>query len=418
MKANFVVKGNFITSESKISLKTYKDHYLVCEDGVISGIFKALPEQYKNLDIVDYKDKIIISGMTDLHIHAPQYAFRGLGMDLELIDWLNTYTFPGESKYNDLEYAQKSYTSFVKALKNSSSTRACIFATVHNKTTYMLMDMLDKSGLITLVGKVNMNRNCPDSLCEKDAQSSIDNTKSWLESVSKFENCKPILTPRFTPSCTDDLMQMLGEIRNDLPVQTHLSENLSEIEWVKSLCPEAENYADTYYKANLLGNKSIFAHCVYCTPKEIKLLKQTQSYIAHCPQSNMNLASGIAPVRYYLDNDLNIGLGTDIAGGANISMFRAITDAIGMSKLYMRLVDENAKPLSFAESFYLATVGSGSFFGKVGKLEKGYIFDALVLDDSNLDNINELRLTDRLERIAYYLEDRAIYAKYVNGIKI
>ena len=413
---NLVIKSNFITSESKNSLKTYENHYLVCENGVISGVFRALPEQYKNLDIIDYKDKIIISGMTDLHIHAPQYAFRGLGMDLELIDWLNTYTFPEESKYNDLEYAEKAYNSFVKALKNSSSTRACIFATVHNDATAMLMDMLDKSGLITFVGKVNMNRNCPESLCEKDT--SIDNTKSWLESMSGLKNCKPILTPRFTPSCTDDLMQILGEIRNNLPVQTHLSENLSEIEWVKSLCPNAENYVDTYYRANLMGNNSIFAHCVYCTPKEIELIKQTNSYIAHCPQSNMNLASGIAPVRYYLDNDLNIGLGTDIAGGANISMFRAITDAIGMSKLYMRLIDESAKPLSFAEGFYLATVGSGSFFGKVGKLEKGYAFDALVLDDSELDNINKLKLTDRLERISYYLEDRAIYAKYVNGIKI
>lgn len=411
---DFVVYSNFITSESKNSLKTYKNHYLVCENGVISGIFKFLPEKYKNLDIIDYNNKIIISGMTDLHIHAPQYAFRGLGMDLQLIDWLNTYTFPEESKYNDLEYAEKAYTSFVKALKNSSSTRACIFATVHNEASTMLMNMLDKSGLITFVGKVNMNRNCPESI--KDT--SIDNTKSWLKSVSGLKNCKPILTPRFTPSCTDDLMYMLGEIKNSLPVQTHLSENLSEIEWVSELCPNAENYADTYYRANLMGNNSIFAHCVYLTPKEIELIKQTQSYIAHCPQSNMNLASGIAPIRYYLDNDLNIGLGTDIAGGANISMFRAITDAIGMSKLYMCLIDENARPLSFAESFYLATVGSGSFFGKVGKLEKGFIFDALVLDDSEIDNISNLKLTDRLERIAYYLEDRAIYAKYVNGIKI
>ncbi len=411
-----IIYSNFITSESKDSLKTYENHYLVCENGIISGIFKVLPEKYKNLQITDYSNKIIIPGMTDLHIHAPQYSFRGLGMDLELIDWLNTYTFPEESKYNDIEYAQKAYSSFVKALKNSSSTRACIFATVHNEATIMLMDMLDKSGLITFVGKVNMNRNCPKSLCEIDAQTSIDNTREWIESASKFKNCKPILTPRFTPSCTDDLMQMLGKF--NLPVQTHLSENLSEIEWVSELCPDAENYADTYYRANLMGNNSIFAHCVYCTPKEIELLKQTNSYIAHCPQSNANLASGIAPIRHYLDNDINIGLATDIAGGANISMFRAITDAVAMSKLYMRLVDENAKPLSFAESFYLATAGSGSFFGKVGKLEKGFSFDALVLDDSKLENINDLQLTDRLERIAYHLEDRAIYAKYVNGIKI
>lgn len=420
MNKNFVLKGNIITSESKNTLKAVKNSYLVCEDGVITGVYQTLPEKYNNLEILDYNDKIIIPAMTDLHIHAPQYAFRSLGMDLELLDWLNTYTFPEESKYSDLCYAENAYKNFVNALSKSSTSRACVFATMHNKATEILMDMLDKTGLITLVGKVNMNRNSIETLCEKDAKTSIEDTKSWIDNVKHLKNCKPILTPRFTPSCTDDLMSMLGELKNKtgLGMQSHLDENKGEIEWVKSLCPDAENYADTYYKAGLLGENSVLAHCVYCDDNEIELLKRTKTYIAHCPQSNMNLASGIAPIRYYLDNGLNMGLGSDIAGGANISMFRAITDAIGMSKLYWRIIDENTKPLCFAESFYLATAGGGSFFGKVGKLESGFACDVLVLDDSSLENREGLSLTDRLERIAYQLEDKAIYAKFVNGNNI
>lgn len=420
MKKDFVVKGNFITSKSKDSLKVFENSYLVCLNGVIDDIYLNLPEKFLNLDIIDYSNKIIISGLIDLHVHAPQYTFRGLGMDLELLDWLNKYTFPEESKYINIDYAKKAYSEFVDDLKKSSTTRACIFATVHNQSTIMLMDMLDKTNLKTFVGKVNMDRNSPQNLCEQSCDSSLNDTINFIEKAKKFKNCGAIITPRFTPSCSDDLMKMLGNLKKQtgLPMQSHLSENKSEIEWVKSLCPTSRNYADTYNSVGLLGENAVLAHCVYCTQEEVEILKQTKTYIAHCPQSNVNLASGIAPIRYYLQNDLNIGLGSDVAGGANLSIFRAITDAIGVSKLYMRLISNDAKPLCFSEAFYLATAGAGKFFGNVGKLEKGYKFDAVVLCDDEMKNINDLSLIQRLERIAYHMEDRAVFAKYVEGVKI
>lgn len=196
---------------------------------------------------------------------------------------------------------------------------------------------------------------------------------------------------------------------------------------MKQLFPEAAFYGDCYDRYDLFGRKpgaeftgeTIMAHCVYSTDAEIRLLKQNGVYVAHCPASNMNLSSGIAPIRMYLELGLRVGLGSDVAGGQTESMFRAMTDAIQVSKLYWRLVDESSKPLIFDEVFYLATMGGGAFFGKVGSFADGYEFDALVLDDVGLPHPQELNLHQRLERFAYLSADsEGILSKYVAGKQI
>ncbi len=166
-------------------------------------------------------------------------------MDLELLDWLNTITFPQEAKYADLSYAKKAYSIFVDDLKHSFTTRACIFATLHRPATELLMDMLEESGLTTMVGKVNMDRNGAPELQEKSAQASAQDTRQWLEEIKgRYDHTYPILTPRFTPSCTDELMTELGKIQREyhIPIQSHLSENFGEIAWVKELCPTSRFY--------------------------------------------------------------------------------------------------------------------------------------------------------------------------------
>ena len=161
------------------------------------------------------------------------------------------------------------------------------------------------------------------------------------------------------------------------------------------------------------------AHCVWSTDEEVELMHKNGVFVAHCPASNMNLTSGIAPIRKYLDKGLNIGLGSDVAGGHSVSIFRAITDAIQVSKMYFRMVDETAKPLVFPEAFYLATKGGGAFFGKAGSFEEGYEFDAVVLDDSVLPHPQSLNLAERMERTVYLsLDEKKITAKYVAGRKI
>ena len=421
---NFVIKGDICYSENIDTLITLKDHYLVCENTLCKGIYTELPLEYSSLEFFDYSGKLIIPGMTDLHTHAPQFAFRSLNMDSELLDWLNNSAFKEEAKYSDNDYALKAYSIFADTLRHSVTTRACIFATIHMDATKILMDLLEKTGLLTYVGKVNMDRNSPNELCEESAEKSAEDAVRWInDTTDKLQNTYPILTPRFIPSCTDELMIKLGEIQREynLPVQSHLSENKDEIKWVHELCPNSKNYGDAYDSFGLFGKnaKTVMAHCVYSTDEEVELMKDNGVFVAHCPASNTNLSSGIAPIKRYLEKGLKVGLGTDMAGGHSDSLFRAIADTVQMSKLYYRLVDSTTKPVTFNEAFYLATKGGGEFFGKVGSFETDYEFDAVVIDDSVLPHPQELTVYERLQRAVYLNADcKGLFAKFVKGKKI
>lgn len=427
---SFIVKGDICYSESFSKFITLKDGYLICIDGKSEGIYKIVPNEYKNLEIYDYSNKLIIPGLVDLHIHAPQFAFRGTGMDLELMDWLQNQTFPEETKYENEEYAEKAYHIFAEAMKKSATTHACIFATKHRKSTEILMDLMEQTGIISYVGKVNMDREAPESLCEPSADYSALDTLGWINGINGiYQNTKPILTPRFIPCCTPELLEQLRQIQSefDLPVQSHLSENQGEIEFVRKLAPKSAFYGDAYDEYGLFGKnhhsskrvKTIMAHCVYSTEEEMLRIKENGVFVAHCPASNMNLSSGIAPIRKYLNLGIKMGLGTDVAGGHSESMFRAICDTVQVSKLYWRLVDLNTKPLSFKEAFYLATKGGGEFFDKVGSFEKGYDCSFLVLDDSRLKYPEQLSIEQRIESAAYSnLDLFGIIAKYVSGQKV
>ena len=417
------LKGQIIYSESSNKLNICENGYLVYEANQIKGVYPTLPEEHEGILVEDYGDRIIVPGFVDLHVHAPQYAFRGLGMDMELLDWLETNTFPEESKYKDTIYARKAYQMFVDNLKKSATTRACIFATIHKDSTILLMDMLEKAGLATMVGKVNMDRNSPDYLRE-ETEESVNETISWLEEVQKkqYQHTRLILTPRFIPSCTDELMRKLKDIQEkyEIPVQSHLSENYGEIAWVQELCPKSEFYGDAYDHFGLFGvdAPTVMAHCVYSTEEEIQRMKENGVYVAHCPESNENLSSGIAPVKRYLEEGLSVGLGSDVAGGSTENLFRAMAHAIQVSKLRWRLVEQKYPALKSEEAFYMATKGGGSFFGKVGSFEEGYEFDAVVLDDSRLESSRRMSVKDRLERMIYLADEREVKAKYVRGNKI
>ncbi len=423
MENSFVLKGNVCYSISPGELALAANSYLVCEEGLCAGVFQELPEQYRRLPLEDCTGKMILPGLVDLHVHAPQYTFRCLGMDMELIEWLSHYAFPEEAKYSDLIYAEKAYGSFVEDLRRGPNTRAAVFATCHVPASLLLMDLLEASGLVTLVGKVNMDRNSHPDLQEADARTSIRDTEDWVSRALKekaYRNTEPILTPRFIPSCSDDLMVGLKEIQRKygLPLQSHLSENKGEIAWVRELCPAAANYSAAYDHFGLFGGEgtpTIMAHCVWMEEEELELMEARRVFVAHCPQSNMNLASGIAPIRRFLNRGIPVGLGSDVAGGCHTSIFRAMSDAIQVSKLYWRLLDQQAAPLTIEEAFYLGTKGGGAFFGKVGSFLPSYEFDALVIDDSGLRAPYDLSLSQRLARIIYQPDRCAIERKFVRG---
>ncbi|MDD3213938.1 MAG: amidohydrolase family protein [Eubacteriales bacterium] len=413
---NFVVKGNLCYSNCPSCLTTLPNGYLVFADGVCAGVFSELPQQYAGLPLADYGDALILPGFTDLHLHAPQFAYRGLGMDLELIEWLNERAFPEESKYADMAYAERAYDLFVDAMRKSVTTRFCCFATVHAPATLMLMEKLEAAGLRGYVGKVSMDRNAPESLCE--CEQAAGDCENWLAEASRrFTRVKPMVTPRFIPSCTNGLMEKLSALakRYGAPLQSHLSENRSEIEWVRELCPEAKSYADAYDRFGMLSPRTVMAHVVYPEDDEMKLLAERGVTVAHCPASNMNIRSGIAPVRRLMNAGVKVGLGTDVAGGQTIDLMRAVTDAVQVSKLYWRLLNQQDKALTLAEAFYMGTKGGGAFFGKVGSFEAGYEFDAVVLDDSGLPHPQELTVKERVERAMYLSGDCKLVQKYVAG---
>ena len=418
---SFIIRGDICYSESPEQLHLQPDGWLVCEDGRSAGVYDRLPEAYANLPVYEYPGALIVPGLTDLHVHAPQYTYRGLGMDLELLDWLDTHTFPEESRYSDEAYAAASYRRFVEDVLRGPNTRACVFATVHVPATILLMDLLEESGLCTMTGKVNMDRNCVDTLREPSADASAKATREWLEQIAgRYSHTKPILTPRFIPSCTDSLMEQLHEIQEatGLPVQSHLSENPGEIAWVHELVPKSRFYGDAYDIFGLFGGAgcpTIMAHCVHSGDEEIALMKERQVFVAHCPDSNTNLSSGIAPVRRFLEAGVPVGLGSDVAAGTHTSIFRAMAEAVQVSKLRWRLQDPSRKPLTAREVFYLGTAGGGAFFGKVGSFAPGYELDAIVLDDSRYTPQRDMDLEMRLERTIYLSEDRDIRHKFVQG---
>ena len=430
MKKSFIIKGNICQTKKPNELDLYENAFAVCIDGISMGVFDVLPDEYSALPLYDYSDSLIFPGMIDLHVHAPQYAFRGMCMDLELMEWLNRYTFPEEEKYESLEYAEMAYSMFVDAMRRGATTRSCIFATRHRYSTELLMELMEKSGLISYVGKVNMDREASAALIEESADASAYTTYGWINAVKdRFENTWPILTPRFIPCCTDKLMEELREIQMayGIPVQSHLSESRGEIDFVKFLRPDNAFYGEAYNDYDLFGKnddidtdvKTVMAHCVWSTDEEVELMHKNGVFVAHCPASNMNLTSGIAPIRKYMDIGLNIGLGSDVAGGHSDSIFRAITDTIQVSKMYFRMVNEAYKPLVFSEAFYLATKGGGAFFGRVGSFEDGYEFDAVIMDDSVLAHPQHLNLAERMERAVYLgLDTKNVSAKYVKGRKI
>lgn len=422
MNETFALKGLFIDTP-EIGAVRARQGFLVCEDGKVVGVFDALPGRFAGIPVTDCSDGLVIPGMSDLHLHAPQYSYCGTAMDLQLIDWLERYTYPEEARFASLEHARAYYEVFTRDLLHTATTRAAIFATLHTDATLELMRQLDQSGLGAFVGKLSMDRNCPEDYSERTPENGEAETRRWLEACrdAGFARVHPILTPRFTPSVSDVYMEKLGRLARayGVPMQSHLSESVSEIEWVKALCPDVGTYADTYARYGLFGGDcpTIMAHCIYCPEEENRMMKDGHVFIAHCPTSNENVIAGIAPAARYLRQGYEIGLGSDVAGGHTLDLFAVMAAAVQVSKLRWCCVDPGEKPLTLPEALYMATAGGGRFFGKVGLFEPGYAFDAVVIDDSANRNLRVFSPMERIERCAY-LGGAKVAAKFVDGRKV
>ena len=412
-----IYRANIIFTPESSRFEVVPHGYIAVNDGKVEGVYSELPQHLSDYPVTDWGDRLLIPAMNDMHVHAPQYRNQGMAMDEELLPWLQNYTFPEELKYADTAYAERMYRRFVHDLWRHGTMRVVAFASIHLDSTRLLMHLLDKAGMGGRVGKVNMNRNCPPGLQESpdDALKACDTLVEEFESDDAL--VRPIVTPRFIPSCTPELLQACGEMvrRYGLPVQSHLSENKSEIAWVRELEPESRHYADAYDRYGLLGQTpTVMAHCVWTDGEELEMLRQRGVMVAHCPTSNFNVASGLAPIRRFLDAGIPVGLGSDVSGGHDFSIFRMMVYAIQVSKMHYQR-DKSCKFLTLSEAFWIATKSAGRFFGRVGSFEPGYDFDALVIDDSELLIDAGYSLLQRLERYVYIGDDRHIAARYCQG---
>ena len=417
-----IYKAHILFTKEQSRFEVLENGYVaVGADGCVTGVAADLASlDSTDAEIIDFGDCLLIPAMNDLHVHAPQYRNQGIAMDLELLPWLQNYTFPEEMKYADMAYAERMYRRFVRDLWRFGTMRACVFATIHTDSTRLLMRLFQEAGMGALVGKVGMNRNCPEGLSER-----VDDMVAGYESlISEFNGepmslVRPIITPRFIPSCSSEMLQACGQLADkyQLPVQSHLSENKDEIAWVQELEPESTSYGDAYDRYGLFGQTpTIMAHCVWTDGDELALMKHRGVVVAHCPTSNFNVASGMAPIRRFLDEGLQVGLGSDISGGHDLNIFRMMVYAIQVSKMHYQQNHERAF-LSLSEAFWIATKSAGRFFGRVGSFEPGYEFDALVIDDGDL-NHDHYSLLHRLARYIYLGDDRQILHRFCRGKEI
>ena len=415
-----VYKAHILFTKEKDRFEVFENGYIAVENGIVAGVASNLKDLgCEGAEVIDFGDKLLIPAMNDMHVHAPQVHNQGVAMDLELLPWLQNYTFPEESKYADVHYAERMYRRFLHTQWLFGTMRSVVFGTVHTDSTRVLMKLYQEAGMGALVGKVAMNRNCPDALCE-DVEAAVEGNQMLIAEFNKpGALVRPIITPRFVPSCTPELLKACGQLATTyrLPVQSHLSENTSEIAWVAELEKESTSYGDAYNRYGLFGQTpTIMAHCVWTNGSELELMKKNKVMVAHCPTSNFNLSSGLAPVRALLDEGVRIGLGSDISGGHDLNMFRMLVYAIQVSKMHYQQ-DKSKAFLTLPEIFWIATKSAGSFFGKVGSFEPGYEFDALVIDDSVLYPA-EYSLLHRLERFIYVGDDRQILHRFCRGEEI
>jgi len=411
-----IYHADIVYAQSRNELNVCKDSYIAVEDGTVEGIYGELPEKYGHVPVTDFGNSVMIPAFSDLHVHAPQFPQRGLGMDLLLADWLNTYTFPQEACFADPEYAVAVYEAFLKSLIENGTFHACVYGTIHRKTTSGLLERMEERKLRAFVGKVNMDIQSPDYLCEK-ADESLRETEIFLEQYSGNRYAKPIITPRFAPTCSFELLKGLGKLgrKYGTGMQTHLVESRWEAAESVRLNPGCVCDTQIFEKAGLLENGPVIAaHFIFPAAEDISILKKAGGYAVQCPDATVNVIAGIMRTSYLADAGVNLSIGSDVAGGHLPGIYTQAARSVQLSKLKAFYEPEENRSIPFVNAFYMATKEGGSLFGKVGSLEAGYAFDALVIRNFS-DPFRIIEPEETVERFCYMGNQADILAGFIGG---
>ncbi|KAL2158737.1 hypothetical protein VTH06DRAFT_3928 [Thermothelomyces fergusii] len=377
--------------------------------------------------------QFLIPGFVDTHNHAPQWAQRGLGQGMHILDWLDAVTFPNEARFRDPEHARRVYSDCVDGFLRQGVTTASYYGSIHAEATKTLARLCLEKGQRALVGKCNMTRNAPESYRDASAEESLRLTRECIDYVRSLDPAgslvRHVLTPRFAISCDADVLRGLGDMARDNPdmaIQTHFNEAEQEMRATRELFPQFASEADLYEHFGLLGGRSILAHCCHMTDYELERLGALGCGVAHCPVSNMTVGGGFmaAPVREFLRRGIKVGLGTDSGGGFSSSILDAMRQAMIASHAREVMSEGRDKGLSVAEAFYLATLGGAQVCGladRIGNFEVGKEFDAIVVGTRGSERgiMTMVEENDTLktvfEKFIMTGDDRNLIRVYVQG---
>jgi len=357
-----------------------EDGLLIIEDGRVKAVGEALqllPTLPAHCELSTHKNSLLIPGFIDTHIHYPQTEMIAAYGE-QLLEWLEKYTFPTEQQFADPAYARDIADRFLKELLRAGTTTALVFGTVHKASVEAFFEACEQQNLRMIAGKVMMDRNAPDYLLDT-AECSYRDSRELIEKWHGRGRLRYAVTPRFSPTSSEQQLTKAGQLLRENPgvyMHTHLSENKSEVAWVKELFPECSNYLDSYDQSGLLGRRSIFAHCVHLEDEEWDRLAETQSGIAFCPTSNLFLGSGFFALSQAQKKSINVGLGTDVGAGTSFSILQTLNEAYKVLQL-------RGEQLSPFKGFYLATLGGANTLDladTIGNFESGKEADFIVLD--------------------------------------
>lgn len=392
---------------------------VVIRDGKIVdvGAFDALRPRYPGANLVDHGSHIIMAGFVDAHVHYPQTAMIA-SWGKRLIDWLNSYTFPEEMLFSDASYGAEIAERYLDITANSGTTTMCSFCTIHPESVDAFFTAAQMRGQRVVAGKTCMDRNAPDGLRDT-AQTGYDQSRALIERWHGVDRISYAITPRFSPTSTPEQLEAMGALWAEHPdclMQTHLSEQLDEIEWVKSLFPDARDYLDTYEEHGLLGGRGIYGHAIHLEARERDRLREVGAALVHCPTSNTFIGSGLFDMAGLMEEGQRIGLATDTGGGSSFSMLRTMAAAYEIGQL-------RGTPLHPAQLLWLATVGSATTLhmgDKIGNIAVGMEADLVVLDLASTPAIAQrtARASDIWQAVFPTImmgDDRAVSEVWING---
>jgi len=419
------VDDPFYVAEAE-SVRYIADGLLILENGKVKelGTYATLKEQYSNIPVVAYPEQLIVPGFIDTHIHFPQTEMIAAYGE-QLLEWLEQYTFPTEGKFKNKAYAQEVAAIFLDQLLRNGTTTALVFAAVYPESVDAFFEEASRRNLRMIAGKVMMDRNAPDFICDT-AETSYQESKDLIEKWHKKGRLLYAVTPRFAITSTNEQLCLAGKLLQEFPdvyLHTHLSENVDEVAWVKELFPDCTGYLDTYDRAGLVCDRAVFAHGVQLTDAEFQRLSEANAAIAFCPTSNLFLGSGLFKLEKAksVEYPVKVGLGTDVGAGTSFSILQTANEAYKVAQL-------RRQKLSPFKALFLATLGGAralSLEDKIGNFDGGKEADFIVLDlrstplmafrnqTPTATSLSEL--ADQVFSLVIMGDDRAIHATYIAG---